>query len=320
MANKGAKEIPVYLFTGFLESGKTTFIQDSLADPQFNEGEPTLLLLCEEGEMEYDLSRFAHPNVQCRTIQEQEELNEMNLARLQQETGAERVLCEYNGMWLLDAFYNAMPPSWRVFQEVFFADAGSILTYNANMRQLTFDKLQSCEMAVFNRCGENTDRLELHKLVRTASRSAEIIYESKDGSLAYDDIQDPLPFDLNADIIDIKPEDYALWYRDLSAETDKYEGKTVRFLGRALTKKTMPSAFIIGRHVMTCCVEDIQFAGLVCLWDKANISKLAADQWVELTATVSNQYHKIYKEKGPVLTALSLTPASKPDPEVASFY
>lgn len=320
MANKGTKEIPVYLFTGFLESGKTTFIQDSLEDPQFNEGEPTLLLLCEEGEIEYDLSRFAHDNVTCRILEEQSELTTERLTQLQKEAGAERVLCEFNGMWMLDDFYNAMPPSWRVFQEVFFADAGTILTYNANMRQLTFDKLQSCELAVFNRCDDDTDRLELHKLVRTASRNAEIIYEGKDGSLTYDNIQDPLPFDLEADVIDVKPEDYALWYRDLSAETDKYQGKTVHFLGRALTRKTMPSSFLIGRHVMACCAEDIQFAGLVCNWDKAKISKLPADQWVEVTATVGNQYHRIYGEKGPVLTILSLTPAEKPDPEVATFY
>ena len=51
-------EIPVYLFTGFLESGKTTFIQETLEDSGFNMGERTLLLLCEEGEEEYHKSRF----------------------------------------------------------------------------------------------------------------------------------------------------------------------------------------------------------------------------------------------------------------------
>ena len=46
MANE---PIPVYVFTGFLESGKTKFIQDILADPNFTENERTVLLLCEEG-------------------------------------------------------------------------------------------------------------------------------------------------------------------------------------------------------------------------------------------------------------------------------
>ena len=41
MANE---PIPVYVFTGFLESGKTKFIQDILADPNFTENERTELL------------------------------------------------------------------------------------------------------------------------------------------------------------------------------------------------------------------------------------------------------------------------------------
>ena len=44
-----AEQIPVYLFTGFLEAGKTKFIQETMEDPRFNEGERTLLLICEEG-------------------------------------------------------------------------------------------------------------------------------------------------------------------------------------------------------------------------------------------------------------------------------
>lgn len=44
-------DMPVYLFTGFLESGKTSFIDETLADKRFNNGQRTLLLVCEEGEM-----------------------------------------------------------------------------------------------------------------------------------------------------------------------------------------------------------------------------------------------------------------------------
>lgn len=48
------KEIPVYLFVGFLESGKTKFIQETFEDPNFDSGDKTLLLICEEGEEEYN--------------------------------------------------------------------------------------------------------------------------------------------------------------------------------------------------------------------------------------------------------------------------
>ena len=58
-----AKEIPVYLFVGFLESGKTKFIQETFEDPNFDSGDKTLLLICEEGEEEYNPKKFAFPGV-----------------------------------------------------------------------------------------------------------------------------------------------------------------------------------------------------------------------------------------------------------------
>ena len=54
MSNRDLKEVPVYLFCGFLDGGKTKFIQETLEDRRFNAGEKTLLLVCEEGEEEYE--------------------------------------------------------------------------------------------------------------------------------------------------------------------------------------------------------------------------------------------------------------------------
>ena len=102
-------EIPVYLFTGFLESGKTLFIQDTLEDSRFNAGEKTLLLVCEEGEEEYRPDKFSGRNVTIETIEDAEELTEEHLAGLLAKAGAERVLVEYNGMWNIQQFYDAMP-------------------------------------------------------------------------------------------------------------------------------------------------------------------------------------------------------------------
>lgn len=317
---KAPQEVPVYLFTGFLESGKTTFIQETLEDPRFNNGDMTLLLLCEEGEEEFVPERFASKNVVCKVVDEQEDLTPANLTKWLEEAQAVRVVCEYNGMWLLETLYAALPENWMVYQEFFFADARTILNYNANMRQLTFDKLQSCELAVFNRYDRAMDKMELHKLVRTASRRAEIVYEHADGKIEYDDIEDPLPFDLNAPVVMIGDADYAVWYRDMNEELQKYDGKTVMFTGRALTRRTMPGAFLIGRHVMTCCADDIQFAGMVCNWDKAKVRAMAKDQWVTVTARIDVKFHTIYRGKGPVLTATEVRLAKKPDPEVATFY
>jgi len=313
------QDMPVYLFTGFLEAGKTRFIQETLEDRRFCNGEKTLLLLCEEGEEEYAPDEFASRTVQIRTLEDQAELTPDRLMALAEETDAERVVIEYNGMWLLDVLYTALPEGWMVYQEFFFADSNTILRYNDNMRQLVYDKLKSCELAVFNRFQPDMDKMAFHKLVRAASRRADIAYEYPDGKVEYDDIVDPLPFDLDAPVVEIGDDDYATWYRDMSEEPKKYEGKTVRFKCRALVRQKLPAeTFVAGRHVMTCCVEDIQFAGLVCQWKDAKT--IRDDTWMILTAKVNFKFNRAYGKRGPVLTYLSAEPCEAPEQPVATFY
>ena len=317
--NKKPKEMPVYLFTGFLESGKTKFIQETLEDKRFCNKEKTLLLVCEEGEEEYAPEQFATDTVVIRVLEGQEQLTTENLTKWAQETKADRVVIEYNGMWLLDALYAAMPEGWVVYQEFMFADTGTFLSYNGNMRQLVYDKLKSCELVVFNRFKPDMDKMEFHKVVRAASRRADIAYESTDGKVVYDDIEDPLPFDLNAPVIEIGDADFAEWYRDLGETPANYEGKTVRFKCRALKRSKMPAnTFIVGRHVMTCCVEDIQFAALVCQWDKADT--VQDDSWMILTAKLNFKFNKAYGRKGPVLSYVSHELCEAPEQPVATFY
>ena len=311
--------MPVYLFTGFLEAGKTKFIQETLGDRRFCNGERTLLLVCEEGEEEYAPDQFADKRVYIRVVEDQSALTQENLTRWLADVDAERVVIEYNGMWMLDALYNAMPETWMVYQEFMFADARSFVSYNANMRQLVYDKLKSCELVVFNRYNPLIDKLELHKIVRGASRRADIAYEYAGGKVEYDDIEDPLPFDVNAPVIEIGDEDYALWYRDMGEEPQKYENKTVRFKCKALQRKRLPAeSLVVGRHVMTCCVEDIQFAGLVLQWEQAK--SIPDESWIVLTARVNIKFSRAYGKKGPVLTYISHEKAIQPAQEVATFY
>ncbi len=319
MSNK-PKDVPVYLFTGFLEGGKTKFIQETLEDRRFCNGEKTLLLVCEEGEEEYAPEQFATDTVQIRVVEDQKDLTRENLEKWLTETKSERVVVEYNGMWMLDVLYNAMPENWMVYQEFMFADSTTFLSYNSNMRQLVYDKLKSAELVVFNRFDEKTmDKMAFHKIVRGASRRADIAYEAKNGKVVYDDIEDPLPFDLNAPIVEIGDDDFALFYRDMADEPKKYDGKTVRFKCRCLVRKKLPAnCFVVGRHVMTCCVEDIQFAALVCQWDKADTVK--DDSWMILTAKVNFKFHRAYNRRGPVLSYISAESCEAPEQPVATFY
>ena len=312
-------ELPVYLFTGFLEAGKTKFIQETLEDERFNAGERTLLLLCEEGVEEYNPDLFSGHNVFIEVLEEPEQLNPDYLSLLQRKHNPQRVVLEYNGMWLLDDLYNTMPEGWVIYQEICFADANTFLSYNANLRQLTVDKLKSCEMIILNRAKPELDKMEVHRIIRGVSRKCDIAYEMENGDVVYDEMEDPLPFDLDADIVDIKEQDYAIWYRDISEEEAKYEGKTLRFKGIAVkSQKLPPKTFLCGRYLMVCCEDDITFAGLACQWDKP--MTFESKDWVTVTAKVALKFSPVYEKRGPVLQVISVEPCDAPEQEVATFY
>lgn len=309
--------VPVYAFTGFLDAGKTKFIQDTLCDTRFNAGERTLLLICEEGEEEYDTSVYPYHHVYPEVV-DQESVTTLELEALCKRHRCERVVVELNGMLQVGLFYQKMPQDWQIAQEVMFADATTILQYNANMRSLVVDKLTGCEMVVFNRVPAGMDIMPLHKLARALNRRVGILYEYADGRMDYDDIEDPLPFDINAPVIEIGDEDFALWYRDISEEPKKYKDKTVRFKGQvARLKKEKDDFFAPGRFVMTCCVEDIQFMGIPCKYEKSD--ELRARDWVMVTAKINVRFHSIYRGIGPVLEALEVSPAEPAQNEVATF-
>lgn len=312
-------EIPVYVFTGFLDSGKSTFLQSTLEDKRFNGGERTLVLFCEEGECELDPSRFAGKNVTVEVVEDASVFTPDYLIGLQKKCRAQRVMVEYNGMWLLSALYDQMPSNWIVYQEMMFADANSFPMFNTNMRNLTVDKMQGAQLIVFNRAQKGFDKMELHKIVRGVSRRADIAYEYSENDVEYDDIEDPLPFDKEADTIVVNDSDFALWYRDLSEELSSYDGKTVTFKGQVVVDRTVPkNCFIVGRPLMTCCADDIRFAGLICEWDDA--AQLSSRTWVTVTATIAVRKHVCYDRVGPVLTALCVGSVEAPAEEVATFY
>ena len=312
------QQIPVYVFTGFLDSGKTKFIQETLEDPRFNAGERTLLLVFEEGEEEYDFSTYPHQNIHLEVL-DQQTVTTKQLQTLAKNCKAQRVVAELNGMQLVGDLYTRFPENWVVAQEVLFADSTTFMTYNANMRNLVMDKLVGAQMVVFNRLEKDADTMPFHKVARAANRRIDILYDYTDGSTSFDDVEDPLPFDINASIIEIKDEDYALWYRDVTEEPKKYDGKTVRFKAQvAMLRREKNGMFAPGRFVMTCCMDDIQFCGVPCHF--ADAASLESRSWVMVTAKIAAEKHPLYHgELGPVLTAFEVLPAEAAEQEVTTF-
>lgn len=313
------REIPLYLFTGFLEAGKTKFIQGTLEDPRFCEGENTLLIVCEEGEVEYNKEKFCDKNTYIEYIDDASGLAVEDLTNLVKKYDARRVLLEYNGMWDMEELFYGMPDNWVIYQEFMFADARTFVQYNTNMRQQMFNKLKTCDCIVLNRYDDSIDINELHKIIRGANRRCDIVYERPDGSVIPDEIEDPLPFDLNADVMEIADRDYAIWYRDMGEDMDKYKGKKVRVKGVCANSSRLPmGCFVIGREVMQCCEADIQPAGLAC---EMNGPKPEPRSWVMVTATIDIKKTPAYGGKeGPVLIIEKLESAEAPEELVTTFY
>ena len=312
-------DVAVYLFTGFLEAGKTSFIKETMQDPNFNDGKKQYLIItCEEGEVEFEAGDFAD-NVHFSSFDDPQLITPDRLNAMVKRAKADIVVVEYNGMWTIDRFYNALPNNWMVYQEILVVDSTTIISYNANMRQLVVDKLTSCEMVVFNRFKPEYDKMALHKIVRGVSKRANICYEDMAGEIEFDDIEDPLPYDIGAEVIDIKDDDFAIFYRDMTDEFAKYNGKTVRFKGIVALDSSLPKdSYAIGRHIMTCCADDIAYRGVVAK-GMGNL-KLTTRDWVIVEGRLVEEYSKLYRGVGPVLYVKNIESAEKPDQEVATFY
>ena len=313
-------DVPVLLFTGFLEAGKTSYIPQMLADPEFfaANGGHVLMLMCEEGEFELDPSKFASKNIDIEIIDSERRLNPDKLAALLRKHRAAQVVVEYNGMWLLKDLFQALPDGWFIEREILFMDSTTINVFNANMRNLVVDKLTTCDIAIFNRCDDDTDIQTLHKLVRAINRRANIVYEKTDNTSFFDEIEDPLPYDMNAPVIKIEDRDYAIFYNDLVENLKNYDGKVVSFLGQTGLNSRIPKGgFVIGRPIMTCCAEDTQISGLYC---ENGADRITVEGWAVLTAKITVKKSNVYGQVGPVLSMISITPTKAPDDPVATFY
>ncbi len=310
--------IPVYIFTGFLESGKTRFIQEILADPDFTEDERTLLLLCEEGLEEYGEPELKRCNTVVEPIESAEDLTPAALKMLENRHNPDRVLVEYNGLWKLEALIAAMPARWELYQIVTVVDASTFALYAGNLGPMMFEHITTADLVVFNRCTDELKQMLYDRNIRAMNPRATIYLDGVDGSSEDYAKNMPLPFDINADIIDIAPLDYGLWYVDAAGTPEKYDGRTVRFLAQVYRGEKMPKGmFVPGRFGMVCCAEDISFLGFLC--EYAGAETLKTRDWVRVTASVTVEELAQYRGPGPVLHAKEVVPAEKPAEDIVYF-
>lgn len=309
-------EIPVYLFTGFLESGKTSFIRSILADPNFYEGERTLLFLCEEGEEEYDPKMLARCSTKVIPVENPEDFNHDLLEQCSKKYNPERVIIEWNGMWKLsDIPLDAFPDNWMFYQTVTTVDATTFDSYFVNMGAYMYEMLQQTDMIVFNRANEQTGKQIQERRVRMINRRADIFLDFADGKSEMYQEDLSVALDMNAPVLEITDDIYGRWYFDAMENAAKYDGHTVRFLCQVYRPDGMQkNCFAAGRFMMLCCEEDISFSAMIARGSA--VVNLVDRDWYIITAEVRNEYFPEYQGDGPVLHVKSLIPAEKPEDDL----
>ena len=312
-------DIPVYLITGFLESGKTSFIKETIADPEFSSGERTLLICCEEGEVEYDMKVLKDNKVSLVTIENKEELTEDFLRKCHAKYRPQRVMIEYNGTWDFDLIFDlAVPKGWITAQIITTVDAETFEVYMNNMRSLMANQMANSDLIIFNRCDENTKKNALRRSIKVLNRRAQIVYEGKDGNIMSNNEEEDLPYDINAEVVEIVDDDYGIFYIDASDNPSKYDGKTVKIKGMVYQPPGMPkTCFVPGRFAMTCCADDMAFVGFICNYEFSD--KLSEKEWVSVTAKIKCEYHPGYQSEGPVLYVDEVEKASEPEEPIVYF-
>ena len=310
--------IPVYIITGFLGAGKTKFVEEMLTDEGFSEGERTLLLCCEEGEEEYDPEMLKKTNTTLVVLDEPKDMAGKKLMRLQREHKPERVIFEYNATWMMDALYKAeKPDAWTLAQIIDVVDASTFELYLKNMRKYMADGLKEADMVIFNRCDETSRKSAWRRAVRGMNSGVRVFFENTDGTTDDGVSDEDLPYDVKADPIVITDEEFGTFYLDALEHPDRYDGKRIHARGRAFRMDDMPkNCFVFGRHVMTCCAEDIGGIGFLCRFlDKAP----NANDWIFLDAKVEASFSPLHNTDAIVLTEEKITPASAPKEELVYF-
>lgn len=311
-------EVPVYLIMGFLESGKTSFLQEIFESGEFADGDKGLFISCEEGEVELDEKATMACNIDTITIEDEEELTAEFLENCQRVYRPKRVFVEYNGMWDPDTILSVdMPKGWDIYQIVTMVDASTFAVYLNNMRSIIGNILKCTELVIFNRCSEEQDLPMFRRNVKALNSNIQMMFEHKDGRMI-ELGKDIPPYDLNADVIEIRDEDYGIWYMDSADDKERYDGKTVKFKGKVMKNRKFPKGYIVpGRNAMTCCADDIRFIGFLCKTSHAD--ELKNGQWVTITAKIKYERRREYGGVGPVLYTTHITSAEKPEEDLVYF-
>ncbi len=309
--------VPIYIVSGFLDSGKTSIIHNMLEDDGFSRGQKTLIVQCEEGEEEFDEAALAKQNCKLHIVDSVEEMTPSLFVDLNKQFKPERVIIEYNSMFTF-AKLNTMqlPTAWELVQVIAMVDATTYENYMVNMRQQMTDPMQNADLILFNRCENDMPISVWRRQMRALNPSTTILFEFTDGHSDDGVSDEDLPYDMKADIIDIKDEDFGVFYLDAMEHPDRYDRKTLRFKGQAFRDSQLPKDFVrFGRYAMTCCADDIACLAFVMRGDVTP----SDSKYYLLTCRSESVYNKAQDHDMVALMQVSAEPTAAPKDKYVTF-
>lgn len=274
--------IPVYLFSGLLDSGKTVCIKGTLSDERFNEGEKTLIICFEDGDVKYEDEFKKETNSIVIEFDSLKELTINKMKELDDEYKPDRVCIELNGMENdRDLYEQGFYSKWEVAQHLTLIDASTFKVFVTNMKQFIYNHVYYADLCVFNRC-DNEDKRYLRNNIKGINPRLQIVYENKDGSVTNKIDEDM--FDVTKPL-DISDDDFGLWFMDALDNPMKYDKAIITLKLRYIEdNKEYSNVVYMGRNAMVCCSNDI--APVTIAVAGVEQSKLIKDHFYRFTGTI----------------------------------
>lgn len=313
-------ETPVYLFTGLLESGKTTLVQEVVNNEDFLDPGVTVLVQCEEGEHSYSQEFLKENDIVLIEVDDEVQLNELFWKRIERDYEPMQIMVEYNGMWTMENFFlSGLPEDWFVGGIYSTINGETAELYLNNMRKMFMEPLRDSNLIIFNRCSEDIDRRKFRRTFKGMNPQVQVAFESPTGKI-YDNEPDVVPYDYSGDVVVIEDMDYGIWYLDAQEHPERYVGKEIRFNAR-FCESAEPGKkhFVPGRHIMTCCEDDIEFLGFLCNYTQD--INYEHGEWIRVTVKFDYGPCEMYGpgEEGPVLELVESKNGIQPEQELVTF-
>lgn len=310
--------IKTYFINGFLDSGKTTFIKELLGQNYFKTKEKTLLILCEDGEEEYELDMLEEDNIFIKKIGAEKFFSADNITRIEREIHPTRVIVEYNGMWKRNDL--VFPWYWDKPIEIAVFNAEIFEVYEKNMKFQIANQIRYADMAIFNRCDSVIDKLSIFKRqIKAVTPEIKVVFNGEKRELDIRSDED-LPYDIKSNEISLTDDTYAVFYLDVMENVKKYLGKMVNLTGKIMRmSEEYPEMWIIGRFALTCCSEDLSLFGFICESVCAESDAKVGD-WVNIRAYIDKDYAKKLNISYPVLNIVSCEKCQVPEREIVNIY